>query len=283
MIRNYAPTRFGQMHYGAAGDPKKPAIILLPQAGRTSTMYRALAAKLCDEYRVYAIDYLGTGTSDPLPSGARIEDLADAAADFMDHLDVGSAYLYGHHAGNKVGAALAAGRPERIRKFVFAGQSHSIVPSNAHRSKTTATTRMKLLGPSDERETALVQWADLFSFVSTTWWRETLTRNIADSAVRAETIIKVVDELQAASGIPDFYRAIRSYDMERDLRRITVPTMILEIATPHEDQWVGRQGAALLATISGSVLTTVEEKDFHGITLEDKPDQLSGILKSFFR
>lgn len=282
MKRGYAQTRLGQLHYACGGDTAKPAVLLLPQSGRSWSMYAGLAAELVGRYNVYAIDYPGSGSSDPLAADASLEDIAGAVVDFLDVLGLDRVHVYGLHTGNKVGAALAAAWPNRLHRLVFAGQSHSIVPSNAKRLGTTGKTRAKLLAPADERETALVQWADLFSHVSEAWWTEHIMRNIADPSARAGALLRVTDELLAAQGIPQLYRAIRSYDMERDLRRINVPTLILEIATPHEDQTIGRQGPELLAMISGSSLVTLEEEDGHGITLEDKGKQVANILFGFF-
>src|SRR5205085_6095770 len=141
-------------------------------------------------------------------------------------------HVYGIHGGNKVGAALAAGWPSRVKKLVLAGQSHSIVPSNAKRTGTVGKTRRKLLAPADERETALVRWADLYKTIGNAWWRDGLMRNIAEPAERAKALLKVADEVQSAEGIPHFYAANFAYDFERDLHRISAPTLILEIATP---------------------------------------------------
>ncbi|MGE3703077.1 MAG: alpha/beta fold hydrolase [Hyphomicrobiaceae bacterium] len=282
MRRSYLDTRLGQVHCASTGSPAAQPVVLLPQAGRSWTMHSALMAELSDTYRVHAIDFPGSGGSDVLPSSATIEDIAGAVVDVMDGLSIDRAFLYGLHAGNKVGAALAAAYPVRVRKFVFAGQSHSIVASNEKRLGTTAKMRLKLLAPADERETALVQWADLFSFISSHWWQEALMRGIADPVSRATVVRKVVDELQASGCIADFYRANRAYDLERDLANITVPTLVLEIATPHETQRVGLQGPSLQQIIAGSELVTLEEADFHGITLEDKPEVLAAILRKFF-
>jgi len=282
MRRGYAQTRLGQLHYAMTGDTENPAVVLLPQAGRTWSMFVELAGRLSDRYAVYAIDYPGSGASDPFTTDATIEDMAGGIVDFLDALTISRAHVYGIHAGNKVGAALAAGWPQRVHKLVLAGQSHSIVPSNAKRLGTVGKARLKLLAAADERESALVQWADLFNAISAAWWREGLMRNIGDRDARADCLVKVIDELQSAEGIRNFYRANRAYDLERDLHRITAPTLILEIATPHEDHEVGRQGQALLAIIPGSSLVTFEEDDCHGITLEDKPDQLAATLNRFF-
>lgn len=282
MRKDYVDTRLGQLHCVSDGGEHKTPVLLLPQSGRGWSMFAGLIAELRDTYRLYAVDYPGHGMSDPLDPATSIEDIAECLVDFMDAVRIDRAHVYGLHGGNKIGTALVAAHPERIRKFVFAGQSHSIVPSHAQRLGTTGTARKKLFAQADEREAALVQWADLFSIISTNWWRESLMREIASLPARTGAIAKVVDELQAARCIRDFYAANRAYDLERDLKRIKVPTLILEIATPHEDLRVGRQGENLLKTISGSTLHTLEEEDFHGITLEDKPAQLAGILKSFF-
>lgn len=281
MKRGYAQTRLGQIHFASAGQQENATLLLLPPAGRTWPVFADVADKLSAKYRVIAIDYPGSGGSDPFPPDTSIEEIAGAIVDLMDELCISRAHLYGIHAGNKIATALAARWPERLYSLVLAGQSHSIVPSNIKRLGTVGKEKVKLLTDADEREAALVHWADVFSGISKIWWSERLMRSIANYQVRAKTTQRVVDDVQSSESIPHFYRANRSYDLEGDLLRIKTPTLILEIATPHEDQTVGRQGPALLKIVTGSKLVTMMEENFHGITLEDKTDELANILNDF--
>ena len=244
MRRGYAVTRMGQIHYAVAGTG--PPLVLLPQGGRSCRMFDSLAAALAEDFHSIAVDFPGSGGSDPLPDGATFEDIAAAVVDLMDALALPSAFVYGVHTGNKIAAALAAGWPERVRKVVLAGQSHSIVPDNQRRSQTVGKTRRKFLEAGDPREAALVRWADVFSVVSGLWWREPLMRDIANPTLRAQAALQARDEIETSDSMPGLYRANFAFDLHGAYARIAVPALVLEIATPSEDRLIGRQGPAVL-------------------------------------
>ncbi|MCO5089581.1 alpha/beta hydrolase [Bosea sp. (in: a-proteobacteria)] len=281
MRRAYADTCLGQIHYATWGDASNPTLVLLPQGGRSVAMYKELAAELDAEFHLVAIDYPGSGWSDPLRDGTSFGEIGAAFIDLLDTLGLREVALYGHHTGNKIGTAMAAAFPERIRRFVLVGQSHSIVADNSRRGGTVGKTKRKLLEAADEREAALVQWADLFSVISSRWWDEGLVRDFDNAARRSATILKVADELMSAESAPALYRANFAYDLERDLRRIEAPTLIIEIASPSEDRAIGRQGDHLLEIMKRAQLAVLEEPDWHGNTMEHRAADLARLLRTF--
>lgn len=279
MRRAYADTRLGQIHFAARGEG--PPLVLLPQGGRSWTMFAELAGALDREFRSIAIDYPGSGGSDAIPDAVSFETIAAAIVDLLDSLGIERTFVYGIHTGNKIAAALAANWPSRLLGVVLAGQSHSIVPSNERRGQTVGRTRRKLLGAADAREQALVHWADVFNVVSGAWWQEDLMRDIANPQRRAQAMRKAMDEIGSAASMPSLYRANFAFDLAGAYARIDVPTLILEIATPAEDRTIGRQGAAVQALVKGACLETLEASDYHGITLEHHTGQLEPILRRF--
>jgi pimeloyl-ACP methyl ester carboxylesterase len=255
----YVDSPLGQLHHFEVGEGRP--LLLLPQAGRSSRMYVGLAAALADDFRVVSIDVPGTGRSAPLPAaGTTMAELAEAIAAGLAGLAIERADAFGLHGGNKVGAALAAARPDLVRSFVFAGMSHSIVPDKATRDamflNTPAVT--DVLDAAREEQA----WPD---------WE----------ARMPETVELALDELEAFRDRPAFYRAAFEHDLEADLRAIRAPTLVLEIATPKEDREVGRQGDALLATIPDATLLTLEHPDVYAVTLEDLPEEIAAILRRF--
>jgi pimeloyl-ACP methyl ester carboxylesterase len=259
LIHGFVDSPMGQLHYFESGAGRP--LLLLPQAGRSSRMYTALAGALADDFRVVSIDIPGTGRSARLPAeGTSMAELAEAIAAGLGGLGIEGVDAFGLHGGNKVGAALAAARPDLVRRFVFAGMSHSIVPDKATRDamflNTPAVTDV-LDGARDG-----VAWPD---------W----------SAGMPATVELAIDELEAFEDRPIFYRAAFEHDLEGDLRRIQGPTLVLEIATPREDREVGRQGEALLATIPDATLLTLEHEDVYAVTLEDRPAEIAAILRRF--
>jgi pimeloyl-ACP methyl ester carboxylesterase len=168
--------------------------------------------------------------------------------------------VFGLHGGNKVGAALAAARPDLVRSFVFAGMSHSIVPDKATRDAMfLATPAVTDVLDAAREEQAWPDW----------------------EARMPETVELAIDELESFRDRPAFYRAAFEHDLGADLRAIRAPTLVLEIATPKEDREVGRQGPALLATIPDAMLLTLEHEDVYAVTLEDRPEEIAAILRRF--
>jgi pimeloyl-ACP methyl ester carboxylesterase len=255
----YVDSPLGQLHFFEVGAGRP--LLLLPQAGRSSRMYVGLAAALAGDFRVVSIDVPGTGRSAPLPAaGTTMAELAEAIAAGLAGLGIERVDAFGLHGGNKVGAALAAARPDLVRSFVFAGMSHSIVPDKATRDAMfLATPAVTDVLDAAREEQAWPAW----------------------EARMPETVELALDELEAFRDRPAFYRAAFEHDLEADLRAIRAPTLVLEIATPKEDREVGRQGDALLATIPGSTLLTLEHPDVYAVTLEDRPEEIAAILRRF--
>jgi pimeloyl-ACP methyl ester carboxylesterase len=259
LTHGFVDSPLGQLHHFEVG--AGPALLLLPQAGRSSRMYEGLARELADDFRVVSIDVPGTGRSARLPAaGTTMAQLADAVAAGLGGLGIERADVFGLHGGNKVGAALAAARPELVRRFVFAGMSHSIVPDKAAREAMFLNTP----AVTDVLDAAAAEQA----------WPDWEGRMPA-------TVELAIDELEAFRDRPAFYRAAFEHDLEADLRRIEAPTLVLEIATPREDREVGRQGEALLATIPEATLLTLEHEDVYAVTLEDRPAEIAAILRRF--
>ena len=279
MHKAYASTHMGQIHYASIG--QGPPLIMLCQSSRSSAMFTNLATDLADDFSCFAIDYPGSGASDPLPEDATLEDIALCMVDFLDDNGIDKTHVYGIHTGNKIGAALAAYSPQRIHKAVLAGQSHSLVADNERRLHTVGKTRRKLLSATDERESTLVHWADIFNEINKYWWDEHLVRNLTNTHLRNWTQQRVADEILSANSMPDLYRANYAFDLKTAFSRITVPTLIVEIQTPSEDHYIGRQGPTLLELIPGSKLHTIDEKDFFGITLEHRHQDVAVILRQF--
>lgn len=259
LTHGFVDSPMGQLHFFEVGAGRP--LLLLPQAGRSSRMYVELAAALADDFRVVSIDVPGTGRSAPLPAaGTMMGELAEAIAAGLEGLEIDRADVFGLHGGNKVGAALAAARPDLVRSFVFAGMSHSIVPDKATRDAMFLNTP----AVTDVLDAARQEhaWPD---------WE----------ARMPETVELAIDELESFRDRPAFYRAAFEHDLEADLRAIRAPTLVLEIATPKEDREVGRQGAALLATIPDATLLTLEHPDVYAVTLEDRPEEIAAVLRRF--
>ncbi|MGE0734260.1 MAG: alpha/beta fold hydrolase [Alphaproteobacteria bacterium] len=281
MRRGYADTPMGQIHYQCAGEG--PALMLLPGAGQTHHIFKRLMAILARRYRVVAVDALGTGNSDPLPAKITFQDLAASCVHVLDALEIDRAHIYGIHTGNKIGAAVAAHWPGRTGNFVFVGQSHSVVADrtlrNAH--MLAVTSHYFALDGVDPNMRPILQWADAYKRATNLWWSGDLLRAGVVSAATADVRAQIVDMLQSYDGARRMYEANFAYDLEADLRRLSCRTLIVEIATPAEDDGIGRQGPALLQIVPRSKLVTFEEPDGLGLTLDNRAEELAAVLFDF--
>ncbi len=129
----FADTPFGRMTYAQAG--RGPALLVLPGTGQNHALFARQIEALSRRFRAIGLDPPGSPGSAALPDPLSIGRLAESVAAAMDAMDIAKAHVYGIHLGNKIGAALAAGWPDRVGDFIFSGQSHSIIAENARRNE----------------------------------------------------------------------------------------------------------------------------------------------------
>lgn len=226
LSHGFVDSGVGQLHHVEAGAGS--ALLLLPQAGRSSRMYVDLIAAVAPDSRAISIDVPGSGRSAPMPAGgATMGELAEAIAEGLGGLGVERADVFGLHGGNKVGAALAAAHPELVRRFVFAGMSHSIVPDKATREAMFLNTPAVTDVLDASRDTdPLPGWAARLRALTELWLGEGTLRGLADEPSRRRTVELAIDELECFQDRPAFYRAAFEHDLEADLRRIEAPTLV---------------------------------------------------------
>lgn len=139
MRRGYADTRHGQVFYLQEGDQGDP-VILMHQSPRSSRMYEKVIPLLSPHYRVWALDMLGYGYSDPSPV---VDDvvfaLAEMVSDVVDWLELGRVHIYGLHTGAAVAAEACAAFPDKFETltvfcFPILDQEARDVMNEMHRS-----------------------------------------------------------------------------------------------------------------------------------------------------
>jgi pimeloyl-ACP methyl ester carboxylesterase len=119
---HYATVNDRQIFYREAGDPARPAIILLHGFPTSSHMYRDLIPLLADKFHVIAPDYIGFGQSDaPSAQDFRysFDSLTAHMAGLFEQLGLTSYILYMQDYGGPVGFRLFAQHPDRIKGFVI--------------------------------------------------------------------------------------------------------------------------------------------------------------------
>jgi pimeloyl-ACP methyl ester carboxylesterase len=280
MCRAYVDTRIGQLHVTRAGSG--PQIVLLPAASQSHNAMRRLMACLSASFEVIALDTAGSGYSDPLPADVTFASLADAVVDAMRALVLNRPCLYGIHTGNKIAASVAARYPDDISALVLCGQTHSLIVDKGKRTDHMRRVSANRFQPSTETPTSTLRgrlafWREL----ETMWWRDDLSAAAPSMEQIEDAKLAIADLLLSIDSLPRLYLANFAYDLEAELRRITLPTLVIEISTPHEDRPIGRQGEALIRVVDNAELVTFEEPDGLGLTLENRAEAVATVIKAF--
>ena len=130
-----------------AGDPGKPAILLIHGFPSSSESFRNVIDTLARDCLVIAPDLPGFGRSEPVerPSFLRFADMIDG---LLAQLGARSFHLYLHDYGAVVGLYLATRAPRRVRSLI-------VQNANAHESgmgPSWSATRSYWTDPTPERE-----------------------------------------------------------------------------------------------------------------------------------
>lgn len=236
----FIETRVGRVHYRHTGEDNP--LVLLHATPRSSRSFKNLAGVMAEKHRVIAPDTLGFGESDPLPEDVTIPMLADSLHDVLVALGMDSVSLFGLHTGNKIAAAFARAYPERVNHLVLCGMTHSIILDRA------------------AREAAIKE------LVSKPFTRA----DVSDDEKQ--------DRRQGAESVDRMYAANYGFDLSEALPRISVPTMVLELATPEEDRF-GRQAASVVRQLQHGVAQTFEGSDRDA--LDKRPEEFAQLILSF--
>lgn len=119
---HFATVNGRTMFYREAGDPARPAIILLHGFPASSHMYRDLIPLLADTFHVIAPDYIGFGQSEA-PSAEdfqySFDNLTAHVAGLIEQLGLTSYILYMQDYGGPVGFRLFTQHADRVKGFVI--------------------------------------------------------------------------------------------------------------------------------------------------------------------
>ena len=260
MKRGYIDGALGQVHYRTAGDGE--VLVFLPPGGRSSQVGEPLFRVLSQRYRVVAFDTPGCGNSDALPEGAGIKEIAVCFVDIFEQLELGPVHIVGLHTGHKIGAAIAVHPRASLKSFVLIGNTHSLIPDQPSRNAAIRYVKNALDKP---------------------WWDSSAAADIPRRGANGESLEAIIDQLQSQACEARLYDANFAYDMARDLALIDIPTLVIEIATPHEDRRLGRQGEMVRELIRGSRLHTLQATADSPFNVEKQSDELAGIIEVFCR
>jgi len=110
-----------KIFYREAGDPRRPAVLLLHGFPTSSHMFRNLIPQLADDYYVIAPDLPGFGFSDAPGHDAfryTFENVAKVMGDFVEQMGMKRFAIYVFDYGAPTGFRIALRFPERISALI---------------------------------------------------------------------------------------------------------------------------------------------------------------------
>lgn len=119
-IRGYAKGPFGQVHFQDTqeGTP----LVLCHQAPMSSRQFDSVYSLLHERgLRAIGVDMPGFGLSDPTDFVPRVEDYARVIPSVLDHLEISSAFVLGHHTGAMVATEVALQFESRVIALILNG------------------------------------------------------------------------------------------------------------------------------------------------------------------
>ncbi|MDV8023066.1 alpha/beta fold hydrolase [Rhodococcus sp. IEGM 1330] len=150
-------TVHGVTRINACGPVDCPALVMLPGAGATSTVWFANVAALSQRYRVYAVDLMGdVGRSVP---GDRsidsVDELLNWVTAVLDELKLPTAALCGHSYGAMIALAYALRNASRVDAITLL-DPNACFGSMSPRYLLHAVPI--LLSPNEKRQRRFVAW-----------------------------------------------------------------------------------------------------------------------------
>lgn len=208
MIKGYAPSRFGQLHYVELGAGRP--VLLLHQTPRSWDEFRDVLPLLADHCRAIAMDTVGFGASARVDAPFSIELFADGVADLITALDLEDVLLVGHHTGGVVAMEVAARADRRVTGLVLSGVPWVDQP---RRERVAAAPPIDHVDPSSDG-----------SHIGQLWAR----RRHFYPADRPDLLDRLTrDALAVLDRVEEGHEAVNRYRMENRAGLVAVPTLVL--------------------------------------------------------
>jgi pimeloyl-ACP methyl ester carboxylesterase len=240
--------------FDVAGDPRRPALVLLGGIGGDATTWRRDVATFAAELFVVVVDHRGIGRSTASGEDPTITMYVEDVVAVLDEIRVGRAHVYGHSFGAIVAIELALTHADRVRTLILGA-------ARPGRSSMVPTTSRAPLGRP---------WELLYSTAFLRDHREEVAADRAATARRHDG-----ERLQAL--------AARTWDPGPRLASLAVPVLIVHGS---EDRLVPVENAARLAdAIPGARRVTLAGAGhaYHAEMPERADDVVLGFIRDHGR
>lgn len=228
------------------GNPRGRTVVLAHGFGCDQNMWRLTVPALAEDYRVVLFDYVGSGSADPSAFSedryACLEGYARDVVEVCEAFDVHDAVFVGHSVSAMIGVLAADMAAERIGALVMVAPSARYIDDDGYRGGFSAEDIDELLA---SLESNYLGWSGAMAPV------------IMGNAERPE-LGELTNSFCATD--PDmarvFARTTFLSDSRDDLKRVRVPTLVLECT---QDVIAPREvGAFVHRAVPGSALVTLD-------------------------
>ncbi|MFB6961475.1 alpha/beta fold hydrolase [Streptomyces sp. NPDC056309] len=211
------------LHHHTIGPADAPPLILGPSLGTSKAVWEPQLPSLTRRFLVLHFDLPGHGGSptdllrDPAPGRTTVEDLASLVLDLADHHSWDRFHYAGISLGGAIGTHLAAFHPERLASLALICTSAHFGAPGPWQERAELVRRE---GTAPLLVTSPGRW-----FASETSARTRLGRRLLGNLAEADP-----------AGYAACCDALATYDLRRELPRITTPTLVVggshDVATP---------------------------------------------------
>ena len=239
-------TASARNNVNVVGPDDKPTIMLAHGFGCDQILWRLVVPELDSDFRLVLFDHVGSGAADPAAWDAKryasLQGYADDILDILTELDLRDVTFVGHSVAAMMGVLAVATDPSRFGKLVLLTPSPRYIDEGDYRGGFSRGDIDELL---ESLESNYLGWS----------------RAMAPVIMGAPEHPELADELADTFCRTDpecarvFARTTFLSDNRADLKRVSVPTLIVEserdaIAPPEVGAYVHRQ-------IDGSTLVTL--------------------------
>jgi pimeloyl-ACP methyl ester carboxylesterase len=145
--RGLVKTRYGYIHYRAAGSGSTP-VFLFHINQQSSALMLELLSVIGTARRVIAIDYPSHGHSDHVAKQPRIDDYAYCAIELMDQRGIGKACVMGEAVGAATSIAFSVNHPDRVERMIMVNCPYYEGARDADEAHTPLKTGLRPADPS---------------------------------------------------------------------------------------------------------------------------------------
>jgi sigma-B regulation protein RsbQ len=206
-------------HITVTGRPDGQPMVFAHGFGCDQAMWRFVAPRFEDDFRVVLFDHVGAGRSDiSAYDPERYASLSGYAADVVEicqELDLRDVVFVGHSVSAMIGALAAIEDPERFAKLVFVGPSPRYIDDDGY---TGGFAESDIEGLLESLSSNYLGWSSAMApVIMGNDHRPELGQELTESFCRSDPEIA-----------RRFARATFLSDNRDDLPKVTTPTLVLQ-------------------------------------------------------